>query len=117
MHGRIVSNFKKCWSLQDQTIEAKKSHESSNSKIEKLSLKLGSLANNMKEKMTEFSENSDDRGIWSRPFSFFLLIYNPNFIEKTKIRIRDALNFERDSISQSLDKTKNLCKELIELNK
>ena len=62
MHERIVSNFKKCCSLQDQCNEIKKFGDSSNNKIDKLNLKMTAISNNLKEKMEEINDNYDNTG-------------------------------------------------------
>lgn len=74
---RIVSNFKKCLSLQDTFAESKKAHEAQSTKIEKLGAKISTLGTNFQSKMQEIEANYEK-------------------VEKLKTRIRDAIEFERD---------------------
>lgn len=95
MQERIVSNFKKCLSLKEQSEDLKGFVDLMNNKIEKIGLRVGAFTTNFTTKIDEFSENFEN-----------------------KIRIiKETMTTEFDSVSLQFDKTKNLCKELIDINK
>lgn len=59
---------------------------------------MSSFVTNIKAKINDFSENYET-------------------MEKIKARVENAIEMEKDTVIAQLDKTKNLCKELIDLNK
>jgi len=56
------------------------------------------LSQILRNKIDEFTENYETK-------------------EKIKIKIENAIDTERENVNSLMDKTKNLCKELIDLNK
>lgn len=95
MQERIVSNFKKCVALSKTTEEQKGYSEVMRSNIDKLTLRISAFNNTFSDRIDKFVDTFE-----------------------TKIRvINETMITEADGVAMQFDKTKSLCKELIEINK
>lgn len=95
MQERIVSNFKKCVTLKQQCDDMKGYQDLMSNNIEKLSLRLTAFNDNFTDKISKFTES---------------------FETKVKV-IRETMSTESEGVAMQFEKTKGLCKELIDLNK